>query len=272
VNELLTTIAPGAAILDLGCGAGSFLLDDGSFAVVRVDVKRPDVHSTNFAQADAAKLPFPASHFDVVISNHSLEHFHNLAGALEEIGRVVKSSGALYVAVPDSNTLSDWLYRWLARGGGHLNRFTTARDLASMIERTTKLKHVATRPLCSSFSFLNRNNCRTRPPRRLWLLGGGTETSLLFATYILRLLDRFLGTRLSFYGWDLYFGNPPAHIDSGCWTNVCIRCGSGHPSDRLLCGHKLVRLLSFLPAYRCPACGTLNLFTDDKHYRRLGKT
>jgi hypothetical protein len=125
---------------------------------------------------------------------------------------------------------------------------------------------VATRPLCTSFSFLNRRNRRTRSPRRLWLLGGGTETSLFLATYILRLLDRFLGTRLSFYGWALYFGSAPDHLDSGCWTNVCIRCGSGHPSDRLLC------VLPFLPAYRCPACGTLNLFTDDKHYRRLGKT
>ena len=262
VNELLATVAPGGAILDLGCGAGTFLSDDGSFAVVRVDLERPGVHVTNFVQADAAQLPFPASHFDAVFSNHSLEHFHDLAGALEEIGRVVKPSGSLYVAVPDSSTLTDWLYRWLARGGCHVNRFTSARDLASIVERTTRLKHVATRPLCTSFSFLNRMNRRARPPRRLWLLGGGTETSLFFATYILRLLDRFLGTRLSFYGWALYFGNAPDRIDDGCWTNVCIRCGSGHPSDRLL------RVLRFLPAYRCPACGTLNLFTDDKHYRR----
>ena len=91
---------------------------------------------------------------------------------------------------------------------------------------------------------------------------GDRDFSLFLATYILRLLDRFLGTRLSFYGWALYFGNAPDRIDDGCWTNVCIRCGSGHPSDRLLC------VLPFLPAYRCPACGTLNLFTDDKHYRR----
>ena len=265
MNELLTTIPPGGAVLDLGCGAGTFLLDDRSFAVVRVDLERPAVHVTNFVQADAAQLPFPANRFDAVFSNHSLEHFRNLAGALEEIGRVVKSSGSLYVAVPDSSTLTDRLYRWLARGGGHVNRFTSARDLASIIERTTKLKHVATRPLCTSFSFLNRKNRRARPPRRLWLLGGGTETSLFLATYILRLSDRFLGTRLSFYGWALYFGSAPDHLNRGCWCNVCVRCGSGHPSDRLL------RVLPFLPAYRCPACGTMNLFTDDKYYRHLGR-
>ena len=261
MNELLATVAPGGAILDLGCGAGTFLPDDHSFAVVRVDLERPGVHVTNFVQADAAQLPFPASHFDAVISNHSLEHFHNLTGALEEIGRAVKSSGALYVAVPDSSTLTDRLYRWLARDGGHVNRFTSARDLASTIEGATGLKHVATRPLCTSFSFLNRRNRRARPPRRLWLLGGGTEASLFLATYVLRLLDRFLGTRLSCYGWALYFGNAPDRLDSGCWTNVCVRCGSGHPSNRL------VRMRGFLPAYRCPACGTLNLFTNDKANR-----
>ena len=272
MNELLTAIAPGGAVLDLGCGAGTFLADDGSFAVVRVDLEPPGVRVANFVRADAAQLPFPTCHFDAVFSNHSLEHFHDLAGALEEIGRVVKPSGSLYVAVPDSSTLTDRLYRWLARGGGHVNRFTSARDLVSLIERTTELRHVATRPLCTSFSFLNRNNCRTRPPRRLWLLGGGTETSLFFATYIFRLSDRFLGTRLSFYGWALYFGNAPTYLDSACWTNVCIRCGSGHPSDGLLRGDKLVRVLPFLAAYRCPACGTMNLFTEDKHYRHFGRT
>ena len=147
MNELLTTVAAGGAILDLGCGAGTFLLDDRSLAVVRVDLERPGGRVANFAQADAAQLPFPADYFDAVFSNHSLEHFHNLTGALKEIGRVVKPSGSLYVAVPDSNALSDRLYRWAARGGGHVNRFTSARDLASIIERTTKLTHVATRPL-----------------------------------------------------------------------------------------------------------------------------
>jgi cyclopropane fatty-acyl-phospholipid synthase-like methyltransferase len=54
VNELLTATAPGGAVLDLGCGAGAFLPDNRSFAVVRVDLELPGVHVTNFVQADAA--------------------------------------------------------------------------------------------------------------------------------------------------------------------------------------------------------------------------
>src|SRR5438477_426023 len=116
MHEILRNLPAGARVLDLGCAAGSFASDELPFIVVRIDLERPDTHASHFVQADAARLPFPAACFDAVISNHSLEHFDNLAASLEEIGRVVKPSGALYVAVPDATTISDRLYRWLARG------------------------------------------------------------------------------------------------------------------------------------------------------------
>ena len=142
--------------------------------------------------------------FDAVVSNHSLEHVRDLDRCLSEMSRVLKPDGCVYVAVPDSTTLTDRLYRWLADGGGHVNPFASAAELSRKIEQSTALPHYGTRTLCTSFSFLNRKLHRT--PRRLLLLGGGTQTSLLLGTYILRLMDRFLGTRLIVYGWALYFG------------------------------------------------------------------
>jgi hypothetical protein len=53
---------------------------------------------------------------------------------------------------------------------------------------------------------------------------------LLLISYLSRLSDRFLHTRLTVYGWALYFGNIATPIDRRPWRNVCIRCGSGHPS------------------------------------------
>ena len=91
--------------------------------MVRVDLDRQAPAPPNLVQADAARMPFPDHCFDLIISNHSLEHFGDLAGSLREIGRVVRPNGALYVAVPDATTLSDRFYRWLARGGGHVNAF-----------------------------------------------------------------------------------------------------------------------------------------------------
>lgn len=261
MNELLSVLSEAAVVLDLGCRAGSFHSDAGKFTVVRLDLEPGSLKASNFVQADAARLPFAANCFDLVVSNHSLEHIENLASSLEEIGRVLKSKGSLYIAVPDATTITDRLYRWLARGGGHVNQFSSARELALKIQRATGLRHTATRTLCTSLSFLNRRNHRTRAPRRLLLLGGGTQTSLLLLTYLFRLLDRFLGTRLSVYGWALYFGNSEAIVDRNAWTNVCILCGAGHPSDQL----------RVIFTYRCPDCGTLNLFTNDRHYRHFNR-
>ncbi len=263
MHEILENLGPGQPVLDLGSGAGSFDSSTGKFIVIRADLDRPSAPAANFAQADAARLPFPDCAFDAVISNHSLEHFRDLAGSLAEIGRVLKTTGALYIAVPDASTFCDRLYRWLARGGGHLNAFTSARRLANTIESATHLRHIATRTLLTSLSYLNRKNFRERSPRRLLLMGNGSEISLHLFTYFARLSDRLFGTRLRVYGWALYFGSVPAPVDTGVWTNVCIRCGSGAPSEWL--HHlKVVHRRFLLPVYRCPSCGTTNLFTDDR--------
>jgi SAM-dependent methyltransferase len=191
VHEILQGLAPGQRVLDLGSGAGSFDASTAPFIAIRADLDRPQNAAANFVQTDAAHLPFPERAFDAVISNHSLEHFHDPFSALAEIGRVLKPSGGLYVAVPDASTFCDRLYRWLARGGGHVNPFTSAAELAAQIERATGLPHVATRTLFTSLSYLNRRNRRVPAPKRLLLLGGGTEMSLHLFTYFSRLSDRF---------------------------------------------------------------------------------
>jgi SAM-dependent methyltransferase len=261
MNELLRNLLPGATVLDLGCGAGSFDSTASQFTTVRLDLEPGSARLPNFVRADAARLPFRAGCFDVVVSNHSLEHVENLTGALEEIGRILKPAGSLYVAVPDATTITDRLYRWLAHGGGHVNPFSSAPELTLKIERTTGLKHAATRTLCTSFSFLNRRNHRV--PKRLLLFGGGTPTSLHFWNYLFRMLDRLLGTRLSIYGWAFYFGNIDATFECVAWTNVCIFCGAGHPSDCLLRERRVVKH-RLIPAYRCPGCRTMNLLTNDR--------
>jgi SAM-dependent methyltransferase len=270
VHEILQNLGPGQRVLDIGSGIGSFRSSIGPFIAIRADLDRPSSAAPNFAQADAAYLPFADRAFDAVISNHSLEHFHDLAGSLAEIGRVLKPTGALYVAVPDASTFCDRLYRWLARGGGHLNPFTSAQELAATIERATQLRHVDTRTLCTSLSYLNRKNFRTRSPRRLLLAGNGAEISLHLFTYFARLSDRLFGTRLSVYGWALYFGSLAVPVDTGAWTNVCIRCGSGAQSEWLRSSN-LIRRRFFLQVYGCPNCGTTNFLSDDARYPHFTK-
>jgi SAM-dependent methyltransferase len=262
VHEILENLGSGQRVLDIGSNAGSFDSSIGAFIAIRADLDAPSNAASNFVQADAAHLPFPDRAFDAVISNHSLEHFHDLTASLSEIGRVLKPTGALYVAVPDASTFCDRLYRWLARGGGHLNPFTSGQELAARIESATRLRLVAARLLCTSLSYLNRKNFRARGPRRLFLVGGGTEISLHLFSYFSRLSDRLFGTRISVYGWALFFGALSVPVDTAVWTNVCIRCGSG-ASSAWLRDLNLVRKRFLLPVYRCPNCGTTNLFSED---------
>lgn len=262
--RFLGHLPSGALVLDLGCAQGSFSSERTSATVVRFDREvAPGPRDDLFVRGDAAALPFRDRTFKAVISNHSLEHFDDLDGALREIGRVIHPAGMLFVSVPDASTLTDKIYRWLARGGGHVNAFKVQRDVAVQIERATGLRHVGTRVLCSSLSFLNRRNSPSPRPRRLILLGAGYEWSLLLYTWLSRRIDRLLNLRTSVYGWAFYFGEVPGAIDTEAYLNVCIRCGSGFPSLLLKesCSHRLT--LPGCPLYRCPQCGGLNTFAED---------
>lgn len=265
MHEILRSLPVTARALDLGCAHGSFPRSATRAYVVRVDRDLPGSRGdgSQFVQADSSRLPFAKAAFEAVISNHSLEHFEDLQGALLEIRRIVASGGALYVAVPDVSTLTDKLYRWLAGGGGHVNAFRSPRETAALIERTTGLPHVATRVLCSSLSFLNRRNAPRPLPKRLYLLGAGYEWSLFLYSWMSRCLDRWFGTRTSVYGWAFYFGNVTGPVDTGAWVNVCVRCGSASAASSLL-GRELVRgVMPGLRVFHCPDCGARNPFSDD---------
>jgi SAM-dependent methyltransferase len=258
VREILGSLPPGARVLDLGSATGSFDAAAYPCRVVRVDAEQFLPAPAGFVQADAAALPFRSGAFDAAICNHGLEHFVRLDAAIAEIGRVVKPEGAFFIAVPDASTFTDILYRWLARGGGHVNPFTSAERLAAHIEHLTGFPHAGTRLLHSSLSFLNRRNRKAPPPRKLLLLGGGREWTLVLANALLRFSDRVLGTRASVYGWALYFGRVGEKVETRACSNVCARCGSGHAAEWLETSGYATRWF-----YHCPQCGARNVFTRD---------
>jgi SAM-dependent methyltransferase len=267
MQEILAALPPGATVLDLGSGRGSFLATDFPVRIVRADLLTPSDVRADFVACSASRLPFADRSFRAVILNHSLEHFENLPASVSEIARVLASDGLLYIAVPDASTFTDRLYRWLGRGGGHVNPFTDADSLARLFTGATGLRHVGTRVLHTSLSFLNRRNLASRPPRKLWLFANGNENLVRALTYALRRLDHWFHLRASVYGWALFFGDGLApRVDA--WSNVCVRCGSGVPSSLLK-----VRRRRLLPdVYACPCCATANYFTDDSEFSGLSKT
>lgn len=269
MHEILSQMSAGR-VLDLGSRGGSFDPRRRGFRTVRVDLDIPaGAENADRVRADAARLPFREGCFQAIIANHSLEHFERLDEALAEIGRTAAGGAALYVSVPDVRTISDRIYRWLGRGGGHVNGFDSAAVLAKRIESKTGLRHAATRVLYTSLSFLNAKNFTARPPRRMLLLGGGSERAVFLLNYLLRKVGRLgragrLGwQRADVYGWALYFGQIGAPVSETAWRNVCLRCGSGHPSAALESERAVRRRFGVLAVYRCPGCGAANPYNPD---------
>src|ERR1700733_772522 len=108
MHDVLKNPLPGSFVLELGCSTGSFSADATAAYEIRID-RDPGAKSPNFVHGNAACLPFLDRTFAAVISNDSLEHFDDLAGALREIARVIRPDGALLIAVPDASTLTDKL-------------------------------------------------------------------------------------------------------------------------------------------------------------------
>ncbi len=277
MQQILRRLPPGSRILDLGSGRGSFDATGFPLRLVRADLDAPGRSAIQqpglpgFVVCSSACLPFPERVFDAVILNHSLEHFERLDDSVKEIARVLGRKGLVYIAVPDASTFTDRVYRWLGRGGGHVNPFSDASEVPRRIVEATGLKHAGTRVLCTSLSFLNRRNLRTRPQRKLLLFGNGNEAVIRTLTWLLRTFDRVFHGRASVYGWAYYFGEALVP-EIATWSNVCIYCGSADPSGLLRSSGRVVRRRWMPDVYTCMNCGGRNFFTDDEDFEYLRQT
>lgn len=110
-KELLGAVAQpkaGEEALDLGCGTGvhSIWLAEQGLTVTgldeseaMLDVARAKTQaggpSVTWVHGDAARLPFPDSHFDLVISVTALEFVDDRQAVLREVLRVLRPGGRL---------------------------------------------------------------------------------------------------------------------------------------------------------------------------------
>jgi SAM-dependent methyltransferase len=116
--ELIDAAAPKARVLDAGCGPGSWDY-----------TRRPDLNITGFDikfppgppkpraalevfRASLARLPLRGDVFDLTVCHYVLEHVTELGACCDELARVTKPGGTLYLSVPRAAAFDDRLYRF----------------------------------------------------------------------------------------------------------------------------------------------------------------
>lgn len=110
-------------ILDIGAGSGSYLyrLKQWGWEAYGVEPRATgarQAQSLGLAvhHGSLAEARLPNSFFDVVRLNNVLDHLPDPLTVFEEIDRILKPNGLVYVTVPNTESLVFWLFRenWYA--------------------------------------------------------------------------------------------------------------------------------------------------------------
>jgi SAM-dependent methyltransferase len=184
LRELIDASPPGIRVLDAGCGPGSWRYDTRpDLKITSFDIKYPPgppAHAANVGifRGDLARLPLRGEAFDLTICHYVLEHVTELAACCDELARVTKPGGTLYLSVPRSASFDDRLYRFagvfakyallkLNKRLEHQQRFDRDQILRLFEARGLEIEALAWVP--AGFSWMN-------DPRTKALPGPFTET------------------------------------------------------------------------------------------------
>ena len=140
----------GIHVLDVGCGAGFPLfelahvhgdscqltgVDTWAVALGRAEEKRKayGLHNVRLIEADAARLPLPDAHFDLIVSNLGVNNFDDPKAALAECARVAKPQARIVLTTNVKGHMREFyaLYRETLTELGltrHMDRLTENED------------------------------------------------------------------------------------------------------------------------------------------------
>lgn len=129
-------------VLDVGCAYGLMLqrfpdsfqkfgVDVSEYAVLAAKKRLP---SAIFRIRSAEeKLPFEKDFFDIILFNDVIEHLENPKVALENICRVLKKGGILYITTPNLNIVRKNIFRYADKKEHHISLFSHS-DLVSLLD------------------------------------------------------------------------------------------------------------------------------------------
>lgn len=118
LHEVIAAAPPSTLVLDAGCGPGSWPYDERpDLRIAGFDVKfppgppKPRPGLVVF-RGDLASLPLRPGIIDLTVCHYVLEHVTELEVCCDELARVTKAGGTLYLSVPRAASFDDRLYRF----------------------------------------------------------------------------------------------------------------------------------------------------------------
>lgn len=135
-------LAPGARLLDLGCGRGEFLQGFMALGAEGYGFDQSDSAKSLCPDADIrvgdleAPLPYGDSFFDVIYSKSVVEHFYYPERILAEALRVLKPGGTIITMTPD------WKYNIVDFHGDFTHRTAFTLKAVSDIHKITGFRDV----------------------------------------------------------------------------------------------------------------------------------
>jgi SAM-dependent methyltransferase len=249
LHELIAAASPGARLLDAGSGPGSWrYAERPDLIVTGFDLKFPPGPPPRAANAavfrgDLARLAIRDEIFDLTVCHYVLEHVTELGTCCDELVRVTRTGGRLYLAVPRSASFDDRLYRFAGyfakyalgkfqKRIEHQQRFDLQKLLDLFYARGMELEAHAVVP--AGFSWMN--DARTKP-----LQGPFTAT--------LARLHRAIGLDLARAANFVMTFRKIGRRGVRRVTHVCRECGEHSV---------IVRQESWPSRWRCPWCGKEN--------------
>jgi SAM-dependent methyltransferase len=265
LREVIAALPPGARVLDAGCGPGSWPyalrpdLDITGFDIKFPPGPPPLSASVRVFRGDLARLPLKAERFDLTVCHYVLEHVTELEACCDELVRVTRTGGTLYLSVPRAAAFDDRLYRFAGyfakyalmkfkKRIEHQQRFDLPGLLAHFRRRGMELTAHAFVP--AGFSWMN--DPRTKPLQ-------GAFTDALAALHRAGGPDLAKGANfvLTFTRTGMPVNGAAARdtrLPPGRRvTHVCRRCGEHVVID-------VARGASWPTRWTCPWCGEANPF------------
>lgn len=126
----------GPRVLEVGAADGRLLERLGASQPLALDIApEPQLgQEVSYVRGDGRYAPFNAGAFDTVVAFDVLEHVQDDASLAQELVRLVRPGGTLWVSVPSRNmaVFPSWLTPWVHRNWGHLRPGYSQEQLVSL--------------------------------------------------------------------------------------------------------------------------------------------